>query len=335
MKNYNYKYLKYKNKYLNLLNGGAHDTGDYSDVNIIIYAIDGSEIIRFNYNKWEATFRTIHSVLIHIYNTCQVKLTHLVYKTDAYTADSSILLLNNIIKDDSPANKDIVIHGVLNNEYLQKINDKFIPILPFVQRKQGALFRTFAYNLDPEEKSDILLELQTTATDHDWIFQIFDTPMILEFAPETLRNDKDIVLAAGRLDERALQYASDNLKNDVDVLFAIISSDLTYIMTLSDEIKKNLLNYIFGGNSEKKITSIINHKNFLQDVLDFLKLIQRFQDDIKDKPKISQFISKCLTELYNVNNGLTDDNKTKIIQFIMIRLGNFLPPPPETLVRHK
>ena len=52
-----------------------------------------------------------------------------------------------------------------------------------------------------------------------WFFikTIKESSFIFPFIPETMRNDKDVVLAAVQTHREALEHAPNRLKNDKDV----------------------------------------------------------------------------------------------------------------------
>ena len=51
---------------------------------------------------------------------------------------------------------------------------------------------------------------------------IGENGMVLQFASDELRNNKEVVLAAVEQDGRALQFASEDLKGDEDIVLAAV-----------------------------------------------------------------------------------------------------------------
>jgi len=61
----------------------------------------------------------------------------------------------------------------------------------------------------------------------------------LQYAPDALKNDYDVVKAAVQTDGRALQYASDTLRNDKLIVLAAVMNDSSAITFASDELRND------------------------------------------------------------------------------------------------
>ena len=61
----------------------------------------------------------------------------------------------------------------------------------------------------------------------------------LEYASDALRNDKEVVLAAVKLDGRALKYASADLKNDKDVVLAAMKQNGWALCWAGDDLRND------------------------------------------------------------------------------------------------
>ena len=69
-----------------------------------------------------------------------------------------------------------------------------------------------------------VLEAQARTNDLEFFKERVKTmPLLIEWANDEIRNNKEVLLTAVKIDGGALEFASDNLKNDKDVLLEAVS----------------------------------------------------------------------------------------------------------------
>merc|ERR1711862_81163 len=64
-------------------------------------------------------------------------------------------------------------------------------------------------------------------------------PMILQFASQNLKADKELVLKAVKFSWRALQHASDKLKSDQDIVNAALAQSPRALQFVAESMKNN------------------------------------------------------------------------------------------------
>ena len=105
-----------------------------------------------------------------------------------------------------------------------------------------------------------------------WITD-FENGVSLSFAPDSVKDNKELVLIAVGLSGMNLQYASERLRNDIDVVETAIkqnsaalqfaSGDLHYQfiqggLARFQELKKQVVDDIGNGESERKFMELYN-----------------------------------------------------------------------------
>ena len=74
----------------------------------------------------------------------------------------------------------------------------------------------------PEPKE--VIEARENTNDRAYFEKIVETmPLLIEWANDEIRDDKEILLEAVKVDGGALEFASSRLKNDKDVLLSAVS----------------------------------------------------------------------------------------------------------------
>ena len=72
-----------------------------------------------------------------------------------------------------------------------------------------------------------------------WLPKVQEHDYALKDAPEEVKNDRGIVLAAVKQYGGALQYASEELMNDREIVIAAVKEDGGALESASEELKKD------------------------------------------------------------------------------------------------
>ena len=117
-------------------------------------------------------------------------------------------------------------------------------------------------------------------------------PIYTSLLCDELRGDKEVVLAAVKIDARALQFASDNLKNDKKVMLAAVRNNAKALQFAPDDLKndKEIVLTAVRNNGETLKFASDNLKNDKKVMLAAVqkrgKALQLASDDLKNDKEI-------------------------------------------------
>lgn len=89
-----------------------------------------------------------------------------------------------------------------------------------------------------EDGTNIVKVPENKRTKDLWLSAVNQNGMTLEFAPDNIKSDKEVVLRAVRNWPTAILYASEELKDDLDIGMSVAMRNKRRIKYLSERLQK-------------------------------------------------------------------------------------------------
>ena len=150
----------------------------------------------------------------------------------------------------------LILKGFLNFVEPQKQPEAAIQIINMDATSYSSLPKSLQENVDVAKSAFEAAEQQPIAfRKHGDVHQIYIASKLLKHAPETIKQNKEIVLLAVQVDGCALEWAADALRGDVGVCTAAIKNDWKAIKYVTNKDKYNSLLHEASEKffSEKKL----------------------------------------------------------------------------------
>lgn len=96
----------------------------------------------------------------------------------------------------------------------------------------------------------------------------FENGVSLSFAPDSVKDNKELVMAAVSLNGMNLKFASERLQNDIDVVEAAVIQNLLALQFANKDLQRQIV--FFGVKAVRTVENVLD-----EDTLEEEKKIQK------------------------------------------------------------